>query len=213
MPVYKGFLGKINEKSGTGKRGPWTLYSAKLQDESGEDSSDWISFGFDKPKVKQGDYVKITVDDSGERPKVTEVKALKNAPARAAEAKKADSKGTTVTEDRKQRSIHMQNSRTAAIAAVQLLATHDALALPKAGTKPAEAKRYDIITAAIDKLTVQYFNDLESMRLLETVADAGAVDTKPDAPLPSADKDDEDEEEEEEADEEEEEEEEEEDDE
>lgn len=187
--TFKGFVGKINTKTGTGRRGPWTLYSTKLQDERGEDSSDWLSFGFDKPNVSEGDYVKVTVEqDANGRDKVTEVKKLKNPPARAA----ARYSGTTSSDSAsggttKQSSIHYQNSRTAAIEVVKLLVEQDALGdLPKTGTKPAQAKRFAIITAAIDKLTIQYFNDLETMRLTETVADAGALDTKPDADLPDS---------------------------
>lgn len=203
--TFKGFVGRINEKTGRGKRGPWSLYSTKLQDERGEDSTDWLSFGFDKPNVSEGDYVKVTVDkDDNGYDKVVEVKKLKNPPARtAAESKAAASSGSTNSADgpSKQSSIHYQNSRTAAIQAVSLLIEADALELPKAGTKPSQAKRFAVIVAAIDKLTVQYFNDLESMRLLATVADAGVIDTKPDAPLPddaAGDEPDEEEEEEEE---------------
>lgn len=205
--TFKGFVGKINEKSGTGRRGAWTLYSTKLQDASGEDISDWISFGFEKPNVKSGDYIKVTVDKVEGRDKVTDVKKLKNPPARAASATSGSS-SVSGTGTSKQSSIHYQNSRTAAIETVKLLIEADALALPKAATKPGEAKRFAIITSAIDKFTVQYYNDLETMRLLETVADAGVTDSKPDAPLPDdADGDDDsDDEEEDESDEEEEEE-------
>lgn len=198
--VFKGFFTKLNEKHGGSGRKAWTLYSTKLQDENGKET-DWISFGFDKPSLKEGDYVKITTekDDKGYE-KVSEVKKLKNPPARAEKVEKAAKAGTSVEAQDKQTSIHYQNSRTAAIAAVQLLVAHDALALPKAATKTGEAKRYAIIVAAIDKLTVQYFNDLETMRLLETVADAGVKDTKPDAPLPSEEKDEEEDDEKEEAD-------------
>lgn len=196
--TIKGFVGRINEKEGRGKRGPWTLYSTKLQDANGEDSSDWISFGFDRPNVKEGDYVKVTLDTVDGRDRVVEVKKLKNPPARSAASSSSKASSGSGDAPSKQSSIHYQNSRTAAIEAVRLLIESDALELPKAGTKPSQAKRFAVIVAAIDKLTVQYFNDLESMRLLETVADAGAIDTKPDAPLPDDSEGDDAEEEEEE---------------
>lgn len=183
--VFKGFVGRINTKTGQGKRGPWTLYSTKLQHADGTDSSDWISFGFDRPSVKEGDYVKVTVDTVDGREKVTEVKKLKNPPARAEKQGSTSSGGSSDTSGvSKQSSIHYQNSRTAAIETVKLLIEADALALPKANTKPGEAKRFAIITSAIDKFTVQYYNDLETMRLLETVADAGVTNSDPDSPLP-----------------------------
>lgn len=181
--VFKGFVGRINEKTGQGKRGPWTLYSTKLQHADGTDSSDWISFGFDRPSVKEGDYVKVTVDTVAGREKVTEVKKLKNPPARAEKASSSGSESSDAGVS-KQSSIHYQNSRTAAIETVKLLMEADALALPKANTKPGEAKRFAIITSSIDKFTVQYYNDLETMRLLETVADAGVTNSDPDSPLP-----------------------------
>lgn len=201
--VFKGFIDRINEKTGSGRKGPWTLYSTILKDEKGEDATGWLSFGFDRPDVKSGDYVKVTVEEVDGRERVTDIKKLKNPPARGkAQAATATagsgSTGTSSGGPDKQSSIHYQNSRTAAISAVSLLIDSSALALPKAGTKPAEAKRFAIIIAAIDKLTIKYYNDLESMRLLETVADSGVVDTKPDAPLPAdADGDDPEDEEEE----------------
>lgn len=182
--VFKGFVGRINEKAGRGRKGPWTLYSTKLQDANGEDSTDWLSFGFDKPNVKEGDYVKVTVDkDDKGYDRVTEVKKLKNPPARAEKASSSGSESSDAGVS-KQSSIHYQNSRTAAIETVKLLMEADALALPKANTKPGEAKRFAIITSSIDKFTVQYYNDLETMRLLETVADAGVTNSDPDSPLP-----------------------------
>jgi len=40
-----------------------------------------------------------------------------------------------------------------------------------AESKPGVAKRFDEILAAVDKLTVQYFNDTMTLRRLQTVAD------------------------------------------
>jgi hypothetical protein len=202
--TFKGFVGRINEKSGTGRKGRWTLYSTKLQDANGEDSTDWLSFGFEKPNVKAGDYVKVTVEEVDGRERVTEVKKLKNPPARAATSGGSGS-ASSDSGMSKQSSIHYQNSRTAAIETVKLLIEADALALPKAATKPGEAKRFAIIEAAIDKFTVRYYNDLETMRLLETVADSGVTNSAPDSPLPP-DADGDDDEDEDEAEEEEEEE-------
>ena len=79
--------------------------------------------------------------------------------------------------------IRYQNARSAAIDVIGLLLQHDALPASAAKTKAGQAKRFDEITAAVDKLTVQYFTDTGTLRLLETVAD-GRIEGAAPAPLP-----------------------------
>lgn len=190
---FKGFVARINKKEGRGKKGPWTLYSAKLEKEDGTEYDEWLSLGFDAPKFKEGDYVKLTAekDDRGYL-KVSDAKVSKNPPARA---KKGGSSGgasgstggggdfnrQTNPEDAKR--MTYANARTAAIELTDLLLRQEALPITGAKTKAAEAKRFDEIVAAVDKLTVKFFNDGISLRLLETVADT-VPDTKPDGELP-----------------------------
>ena len=67
---------------------------------------------------------------------------------------------------------------------VAVLLEHNGLPISGAKSKAGEAQRYEEITEAVDKLTVQYFNDLESFRLFDRVADAGDIDTGADGALP-----------------------------
>lgn len=86
----------------------------------------------------------------------------------------------------RQTSIVLQHSQEMALRAISVLLEHDGLPLTKASNKAGEAKRFDEIVAAIDKLTVKYYRDAETGRLLETVADMGVVDTSADGPIPDA---------------------------
>jgi hypothetical protein len=81
----------------------------------------------------------------------------------------------------------MQHSQEMAICAAGVLLTHNALPMSGAAFKAGEAKRFSEITAMIDKLTVKFYNDAATGRLLETVADT-VIDTAPDAPLPASKK-------------------------
>lgn len=70
--------------------------------------------------------------------------------------------------------------------AAALLLEHDGIPMTKASNKAGEAKRFEEIVAVIDKLTVKFYRDAETGRLLETVADMGVVDTSADGPIPYA---------------------------
>ena len=205
--VLKGFVLVVNTKSGRGARGPWTLYSTKLEDENGNEGP-WVSLGFEDPGIKKDDYVTIefTRDDKG---RVNAVKGgvnkPKNPPARAgarvsggevrdqASGNNAGNGGTDGSDGEtganKQTQIVMQHSQEMAIRLVSVLLANEALPMSGAKTKAAEAKRFEEITAAVDKLTVQLYNDVVTGRLLDVVADAGAdrVSTKSDGPIPAAD--------------------------
>jgi hypothetical protein len=172
--VFKGWVKKLNSKDGQAKSGrPYTLWSAKLEKEDGTEYDNWISFGFTKPEIKEGDYVKITAEQDGKYLQVKEVKRLKNAPARVV-AKGAEGTNQNVSTST-QVSIHYQSARKDALQAIDILIKSDALPISAAKTKAGEAKRYVELLALIDKLTVQFFYDAQTHRLLATVADAGAI--------------------------------------
>lgn len=75
-------------------------------------------------------------------------------------------------------------ARSAALEAIGILLTHDGLPMSAAKTKAGQAERFKEITAAIDKLTVEYFFDAATARKLESVADAGSKESRV-APLPT----------------------------
>jgi hypothetical protein len=193
MTVFTGFVAKISEKTGTGRRGPWTLYSGKIEKEDGTEYDDWVSFGFDKPNVKQGDYVKITTEkDSKGYEKVQHVEQLKNAPAKASPGGGAAVASANVgaPTGRRQESIEYQSSRKDAIQMLECLIQMDALPITSAKTKAGEAKRYEELMDLVDKLTVRYYNDVSTLRIFDTVADEG-VSTDEVAQLPETDETDE----------------------
>lgn len=203
----EGYVTKILEKSGTGRNGkPYTLYSIRIQKADGELDPKYYNFGFDKPPFKcdentdgNGDYVKFEAkaksDIASDVLKGTG-KVVKNAPARdkKARADKATKAAKTTkselfgeiggynTESDVARMTYA-NARTAAIEAVDVLLKHDALVYTKATAKANQAKRYQEVVDAIDKLTVKYFYDSASQRVLENVADDVIKEMKA-APLP-----------------------------
>jgi hypothetical protein len=172
--VVKAFVAKINGRNVNTRKGPRTSYSMKLEREDGSEIDGWISIGWDKPNFSEGDYVKVTYAKN-ERGYLdaSEVKPLKNAPAKS-EATAAPSGGGRGGYDPKGPTIHYQNSRTAAIELVGLMLAHDALPMSEAKTKAGTAKRFAEIKALVDKLTVQFYFDVETLRLMKSVADAGA---------------------------------------
>jgi hypothetical protein len=170
MSEFRGFVIKINTKTGQGKRGPWTAYSLKLEGEDGVEIKEWLSYGFTAPKFKEGDYVKLNAekDDKGYlKIDVDSVKVAKNPPARAG-------KGGVDWNSAVARSIEL----------VDLLIKHDALTLSAAKGAGGIEKRRVEIEAMVDKYSVKLYNDVITLRLLETVADTKA-DTKPDGELPA----------------------------
>lgn len=214
---FKGFVAKIGQKTGQGRKGPWTLYSCKIEKEDGTEYPNWISLGFDAPKFKEGDYVAIYASENEKGYlNADEVKRLKNAPERKKKQAAGGGQGggrkggyggggggdfnrQTNPEDAKRMSY--ANARTAAIELVNVLLTHGALPITAAKGKAAEAKREEEIAAFVDKYTVQYFQDGLSLRLLELVEDARGGDDKEESPLPGDNDDDSAEADEEEADE------------
>jgi hypothetical protein len=186
-----GFVAKLAEKTGTTGRGkPWVLYSCKIEKPDGTEYPDWYSFGFEKPKFAEGDYIEFDAVQDGKYWKFVEGsgKKPKNAPARAAKQQPSPAAGgktgfagrggfTPRAEDPvRQRQIVEQHSQEMAARLLDTLLANKALPLSKADTKAGEALRYAEIIAAWKKLTVEAAQDIITGRLLASIADAGAVD-------------------------------------
>lgn len=188
----EGYVVKIFTKTGNSARGKWVADSFKIQDDSGNEDPFFYRLGFrDKgnldqpPSIQEGQYIKFSWTDNDDKSRdfvkgsgkiVSGKEAAPAAPQRTG--------GGTAPSSNTQQNIHYQNSRGHAVELVGLLLENDAL--PKTGAKTAAgvAKRYDEIVEAVDKLTVKFFNDLETFRLFDTVADSGVVDTSADGALP-----------------------------
>ena len=198
------------EKSGTNARGQWTAYSIKVADAAGNEDPRFYQFGFVKPPFKtdvetdgNGDYVSFQAEVKDE--KVAQFvkgtgELVKNPPARSkteprstagmgstkAKSKTSELFGTIGgynTEDDIKR-MSLSAARTAAIAAAGLLLQHDGLPMSGGKAKAHVEKRFSEITAVIDKLTVAYFFDTASGRLLDMVGDTRGMQKAEPAPLP-----------------------------
>lgn len=190
MSEFRGFVVKINTKTGQGRRGPWTLFSIKLEGEDGVEIKDWLSYGFDKPKFKEGDYIKLdaTKNDKGYlQVDVDSVKVAKNPPARAGRGGGASggSDGGSSRGNYSKGGVDWNSAVARSIELVDLLIKHDALALSPAKGAAGIEKRRAEIEACVDKYSVKLYRDVTTLRLLDTVADT-APDTKPDGELPPA---------------------------
>lgn len=185
---FEGFVIKINIKEGRGKRGAWKAYSAKLEKANGQEYDEWVSLGFDAPPFKEGDYVQLETEDQDGRQQYVKGtgRVKKNAPARAgtqnssnkgaaAGSSSAPASASGPTNDERQKSITYQSSRKDAIELVNILLAHGALPISEAKTKAGSAKRFAEVTAAVDKFTVEFYNDVLTLRVLTEVADAGEV--------------------------------------
>lgn len=190
--TVEGFVVRVFTKTGNSAKGKWVADSFKIADAEGNEDPFFYRLGFREkgkldvpPPFGEGQYIKFQYADNDDKSRDF-VKGSGKIISQAPEQKSAPaaSQGGSAPSGRTQQNIHYQNSRTAAVELVGILLENDAL--PKTGAKTAAgvAKRYDEITAAVDKLTVKFFNDLETFRLFDTVADAGVVDTSADGPLP-----------------------------
>lgn len=188
MTEFRGFVVKINTKTGQGKRGPWTLYSVKLEGEDGVELKDWLSYGFDKPKFKEGDFIKLEAEKNDKgylQVDIDSVKVAKNPPARAGKGGgNGGGGGDSSHGNYKGGGVDYNSAVARSIELVDLLIKHDALTLSAAKGAGGIEKRRAEIEAVVDKYTVKLYNDIKSLRLLETVADAGVIDKSPDGELP-----------------------------
>lgn len=188
--TFTGTLVLLNVKKGVGKRGPWKAYSGKVEKANGEEYDEWVSFGFEKPECAQGDEVVIVTKKEDGYWKAQEVTVTKAADQEedsdddsesgdsgteeTPNSDESDQQESSPSKSKKrssQTNIHYQNSRTAAIELADLLLKHKAVPLSATAGKAGEAKRFEEVTALVNKLTVIFFHDLESFRLVNDIED------------------------------------------
>jgi hypothetical protein len=178
MSVIEGYLTETDAKAGTTKKGrPYTSYRGQIQ-------GTWYSFGFDKPPVAKGDYVRAEIGDVNGYQQIlrseridppTAQPPIKTMTGIGAPTPAAPATGFRDRND----SIVYQSSRKDAIALVELLIAQNALPVSEAKTKAGVSKRFEEIMALVDKITVQYYYDVNTLRNLERVQDAGAEGPAP----------------------------------
>lgn len=184
-----GQIAVINEREVTTKRGKSTAYGVKLALEDGTESG-WIGLGFKKPDAARGDWVKLEVykNQGGYDTADSVEKAqppVKQASAAVGTGNRAPAKSGGYVD--RNDSIVYQSSRKDAIAVLGLLIEQNALPISGAKTAAGVAKRFDEIKALVDKLTVEFYYDVQSLRVLEEVEDAGSVEPDDAGALPSED--------------------------
>jgi hypothetical protein len=196
----KGFVLRLDTKQGNTRGRAWKVYNALIENLDGTEYG-WVGFGFDAPSFKDGDYIEFQVEEKDGRRNAVKGTGSKpkNPPARANKTVATKASGTVASQDGFNRQTNPVDAermsysaaRGHAIDVVKLLLDQKALPLTKATTGAGEAKRFEEITAAVDKLTVQYTRDSITGRLFDVVADAGEarVTTKADGPIPGAEED------------------------
>lgn len=194
----EGIVKKINIKGYTGRGGKQgSVYSFLLIEDSGAET--WLTFGFDKePPFEEGDRINVGyTEKNGYKTYTPDTGRIINVPKQQQQPEPA--KGTAapaapstvastpreVAEKTRQSQIVWQHSQEMAVAKIGLLLQHDGLPMSTAKTKASQAQRFAEISAAIDKETVKAFNDVLSLRLLQTVADPGVIDTSAPDGIPS----------------------------
>jgi hypothetical protein len=209
----QGFVSFVSNKRGNNSAGPWVLGSFKIEDPNGTEDPLFYQLGFKECKFKKGDYVRFDAEPAVDARDGSVVKTamaviegsgaiVKNPPKRTNTKKEGGKKGGWSggpkvtksevfgdiggynTEDDIKR-ISWASARTAALEVVSLLLEYDALpGMVKTSGNSNKAKRFEIVTQAVDKLTVEYFFDSATCRKLQTVADSGKIDAEPDTQLP-----------------------------
>lgn len=174
-----GFVKKLNSKDGKSKKPPYrgyTVWSMIMENQDGSESG-WISLGFERPSFDEGQWANYSTELKGkgldlvtfDRAEAPAIPGSVSPPA-GSTAAPAPARGYVDRQD----SIVYQSSRKDALALVALLLEHNALPMSTSAAKAGVATRYDEITAFVDKLTVEYTNDVQSLRVLSEVVDAGA---------------------------------------
>lgn len=196
MSNFTAFCDNIDIKTGVGRNGkPYTVYNVRCTTAEGDNVR--LGWGFNAPNFREGQWFKTTVqtNDRGylEYAKNSPVEVKDGAaPAAsgAGSAAGATASSASVTgpaSNGRQDSIEYQNSRTAAITLVGHLLAADALPISTAKDKNGRAKRFEQIIEITEKLTVQKFKDLQTMRLLEKHQDAGVIEVPSVEDLPPED--------------------------
>ena len=198
MPTVTGFIRNTDVRKGTTKQGkPWEKYKATLATDKDELLVEW-PFNV-KPQVREGDYVELiyneekgynVIDTSSVKrldpPKPTVAVKTAQQPAASASGTTGFGEFNRKTNPEDASRMSWSAAREHAIQLVGILLSNDALVIPKAQTKAGQAERYDVVTQAVHKLTVEFYNDTVTQRKLATVADAGVVDVAAKGELPAA---------------------------
>lgn len=166
MSQMQGKVQFLNAKEWNGK----TLYSFKLADQQ-----PLFMCGTDKPELNQGDYITFEAKENARGQLQVNVKTIR---AKTAEVVTPDKPWNNWQrpqgDDKRQRTIEYQAARNSAIAAADVILSHQALKLPAK-----EAAKYEVVMALIADLTKKFF---EETATLGEVAKLPVVENSPVSP-------------------------------
>jgi len=202
---FQGQVAKIYTREGKTSSGKaWKSYSFKLK---GVNPFFRLK---GEPKFAEGDFIQFdadVIDDNASQ--VVEGSGSKWEPPAKQEVAKEEAKATKPAAANKssfntekelrekywadketrdieftQPRINFQAARNAAISVVQVLSDQKALPISTADNKGGAAKRYEQIVDIVNKLTVQFYFDTDTLRLLTSVQDAGTIKVSNPGELP-----------------------------
>lgn len=172
----QGIVEKIHAKSGQGKKGPWTRYSALINGE-------WYVVGFNKPSFNEGDSVSVTYEETQYGKEIKGGKILQKGTGTPPAAAGAASSGSTYNPSDRDRGMQWGNASN--VAATLLCKMVDADALVLSTAEKGQAKRQEQFMNAFNKIRVELYQDSQDIdRVLDKVTDSGAVKENPPQPLP-----------------------------
>lgn len=141
----QGYVERIVERSGTGRNGPYVMYSIVVNNET-------LGSGFKRPDCREGDYIEYSIDQAG---KYKNIKDMKVVPAGSASPQTGSA---PLPVNKRDVSIHYQSCRNAALTAVDIMLRNEAVKLPAK-----QADKYDAFLAIVQEITNQFYVKLESV--------------------------------------------------
>lgn len=153
--VFEGRLSSIDEKSGTGARGPWTLYNLVLQTPQGEKR---LGAGFNKPSVNANAAIRVSASQNAKGYWEADMKSLEVLPEEQAATSVPTVNQAMNQEQEKQRSIVTQTAYKIAAQSMDTLLSQGILTIKGGTTAATQNKALEAYTAMLDQIAESVFN-------------------------------------------------------
>jgi len=155
---YTGTVVRVDERTGTSHRGPWTMYTLVLNSSNGETK---IGVGFTAPRASPGQVVSISADTNSKGYLDGDLNTLKvlsaaAAPATTSAGQTPHDPGAPSPVDQRQKSIVSQSSYKTAADVLAIAITSGAIKLPSA--KTANSGQLDVLLSALDEIAQHVYN-------------------------------------------------------
>lgn len=174
----QGTVEKIHAKTGNGKKGPWTRYSALI-------GGDWYVVGFNKPSFEEGDNVSVKYEETQYGKEIKGGSILAKGADTPPSAKGSAPSGATYNPSDRDKGMQWGNASNVAATLICKMVDADCLPLSEAKGASGTKTRHKQFMDFFNKLRVELYEDGRDIdRVLAKVADAGAVVENEPAPLP-----------------------------